>query len=129
MPPRILVIENEPSVADLIDAILTSEGYTVALAHDGAEGLELVLSWRPNLVLLDLMLPLVDGSAVIKRLRSDPATAGLPIIAMSAGANIRLHSDELQGADGALAKPFDVDALLAQVAFNLGRRRDQEPAR
>lgn len=127
MPPRILVVEDEPSVADLIKAILTSEGYTVGIAHDGAEGLAMALSWSPDLVLLDVMLPLVDGGAVIKRLKSDARTAELPIIAMSAGFNIRLHSEELQGADGALAKPFDIDALLGQVAFTLARRRDIEP--
>ena len=126
MPPRILVVEDEPSVAELIQAILGSEGYTVGIAHDGAEGLSMALSWNPDLVLLDVMLPLVDGSAVIKRLKSDARTANLPIIAMSAGSNIRVHSQELQGADGALAKPFDIDALLGQVAFNLARRRDDE---
>lgn len=128
MPPRILVVEDEPSVAELIEAILTSEGYTVGIALDGAEGLEMTLSWNPDLVLLDVMLPRVDGSAVIKRLKGDARTAAIPIIAMSAGINIRAQSDELLGADGALAKPFDINALLGQVAFTLARRRDRDAA-
>lgn len=70
------------------------------------------------------MLPLVDGSTVIKRLRSDLHTAHLPIIAMSAGVNIRARGENLQGAGGALAKRFDIDALLGQVAFTLARQRD-----
>lgn len=126
MPPRILVVEDELGVAELIEAILTSEGYTVGSAHDGAEGLDMALSWNPDLILLDVMLPRVDGGAVIKRLKGDVRTEAIPIVAMSAGINIRTQSDELMGADGALAKPFDIDALLAQVAFTLARRRDRE---
>ena len=128
MPPRILVVEDERAVADLIEQILVGEGYTVAVARDGAEGLMLARDWNPDLVLMDVMLPAVDGGTVIRRLKAEEATANIPIVAMSAGRNLRSHSGDLTGADAALSKPFDIDALLAQVAFHLSRRHNEEPA-
>jgi CheY-like chemotaxis protein len=126
LPTRILIVDDEPAVADLIEAVLVGEGYTVAIARDGVQGLLLARDWRPDLILMDVMLPGVDGGTAIKRLKHDPETAEIPIVAMSAGRNIRRQSDELTNADAALAKPFDIDALLAQVAFHLSRRRPGE---
>ena len=126
MPPRILIVDDEPAVADLIEAVLVGEGYTVAIARDGAQGLLLARDWSPDLILMDVMLPGVDGGTAIRRLKSDPETADIPIVAMSAGRTIRRQSDELTDADAALAKPFDIDALLAQVNFLLSRRRTEE---
>jgi len=122
VPPRILVVDDEPDVADLIEAILKDEGYTVAIAHDGAQGLMLARDWGPDLILMDVILPGVDGGTLIRRLKSEPETAAIPIVAMSAGRTIRAHTGELDVADGALAKPFEIEALLAQVAFQLARR-------
>ena len=126
MSPRILIVDDEPAVADLIEAVLVGEGYTVAIARDGAQGLMLARDWNPDLILMDVMLPIVDGTAAIRRLKHDPATTDIPIIAMSAGRNIRSQAIELHDADAALPKPFDIDALLAQVAFHLGRRRQPD---
>ena len=123
MPSRILIVDDEPAVADLIEAVLVGEGYTVAIARDGAQGLLLARDWRPDLILPERMLPGVDGGTAIRRLKSDPETAEIPIVAMSAGRTIRRQSEELSDADAALAKPFDIDALLAQVEFHLSRRR------
>src|SRR5829696_2007891 len=123
VPSRILIVDDEPAVADLIEAVLVGEGYTVAIARDGAQGLLLARDWRPDLILMDVMLPGVDGGTAIRRLKSDPETAEIPIVAMSAGRTIRRQSEELSDADAALAKPFDIDALLAQVEFHLSRRR------
>lgn len=123
VPSRILIVDDEPAVADLIEAVLVGEGYTVAIARDGAQGLLLARDWNPDLILMDVMLPGVDGGTAIRRLKSDPATAEIPIVAMSAGRTIRRQSDELSEADAALAKPFDIDALLAQVEFHLSRKR------
>ncbi len=122
MPPRILIVEDEPGVADLIEAVLKDEGYTVAIARDGAQGLMLARDWAPDLIFMDIFLPGVDGGTVIRRLKAEPETAAIPIVAMSAGRNIREHTGELDDADGALAKPFDIEALLAQVSFQLARR-------
>ncbi len=126
MPTRILIVDDEPAAADLIEAVLKEEGYTVAIARDGAQGLMLARDWNPDLILMDVMLPGVDGGTVTRRLKNAPDTADIPIVAMSAGRNIRQQSDELTDADAALAKPFDIDALLAQVAFHLSRRRPDD---
>lgn len=125
MPSRILIVDDEPAVADLIEAVLVGEGYTVAIARDGAQGLLLARDWRPDLILMDVMLPGVDGGTAIKRLKSDRETADIPIVAMSAGRTIRRQSEDLAEADAALAKPFDIDALLAQVEFHLSRKRSE----
>jgi CheY-like chemotaxis protein len=120
---RILIVDDEAAVADLIEAVLVGEGYTVAIARDGVQGILLARDWKPDLVLMDVMLPGVDGTTAIRRLKADPATADLPIVAMSAGRTIRRQSNELTDADAALAKPFDIEALLAQIEFLLSRRR------
>lgn len=120
---RILIVDDEAAVADLIEAVLVSEGYTVAIARDGIQGILLARDWKPDLVLMDVMLPGLDGTTAIRRLKSDPETADLPIVAMSAGRTIRRQSNELSDADAALAKPFDIEALLAQIEFLLSRHR------
>src|SRR5918994_1496468 len=107
VPPRILVVDDEQAVADLIEVVLKGEGYIVAIARDGAQGLLLARDWNPDLILMDVMLPGVDGGTAIRRLKSDPETAEIPIVAMSAGRTIRRQSEELSEADAALAKPFD----------------------
>ena len=129
MTGRILVVEDDPGVAELIQVVLSGEGYTVALARDGAEGLLLARDWQPDLILLDLMLPKVDGGTIVRRLKAEPGTAEVPIVLMSAGRTIRSQTGQLQEADAALAKPFDIESLLTQVAFHLARRQapDAEP--
>ena len=126
MPSRILIVDDEPGVAELIDTVLREEGYTVAIARDGVEGLMLAREWDPDLILMDVMLPGLDGGAAIRRLKNDPATENIPIVAMSAASNIRRRREELKEADAALSKPFDIDSLLAQVAFHLTRRDNEE---
>lgn len=121
---RILIVDDEAAVADLIEAVLVGEGYTVAIARDGVQGILLARDWKPDVVLMDIMLPGVDGTTAIRRLKADPETADLPIVAMSAGRTIRRQSNELSDADAALAKPFDIEALLAQIEFLLSRRRN-----
>ena len=124
MTRRILIVEDQADVAQLIDVVLKGEGYTVAIAKDGAQGLMLARDWKPDLILMDIMLPGVDGGALIARLRQEPETADLPIIAMSASRTLRDRTAELQ-ADALLSKPFDVDALLVQVSFLLSRERSE----
>lgn len=122
---RILIVEDQEDVAQLIDIVLKNEGYTVAIARDGAQGLILARDWKPDLILMDIMLPGVDGGKLISRLRKEPETRDLPIVAMSASRTLRDRTPELE-ADALLAKPFDVDALLVQVQFLLSRERGAE---
>ncbi len=122
MSSRILVVEDQDDVAQLIDVVLKGEGYTVAIARDGAQGLMMSRDWKPDLILMDIMLPGVDGGTLIHRLRQEAETEDLPIIAMSASRTLRDRTPELE-ADALLSKPFDVDALLVQVQFLLSRGR------
>lgn len=122
MGSRILVVEDQQDVAELIQVVLRGEGHTVAIARDGAQGLMLARDWDPDLILMDIMLPGVDGGTLIARLRQEPETSSLPIVAMSASRTLRDRSEELE-ADALLSKPFDVDALLVQVQFLLARGR------
>ncbi|MCA9833373.1 MAG: response regulator [Thermomicrobiales bacterium] len=125
MSARILVVEDQEDVAQLIDVVLEGEGYTVAIARDGANGLMLSREWNPDLILMDIMLPGVDGGTLISRLRREPETKDLPIIAMSASRTLRDRSNELE-ADALLPKPFNIDALLVQVQFLLDRGRTDD---
>lgn len=125
MSARILIVEDQDDVAQLIEIVLRNEGYTVAIARDGAQGLILARDWKPDLILMDIMLPGVDGGRLISRLRKEPETQNLPIVAMSASRTLRDRSGELE-ADALLAKPFDVDALLVQVQFLLSRDRGDD---
>lgn len=119
---RILVVEDQEDVAQLIDVVLEGEGYTVAIARNGPDGLMLSREWDPDLILMDIMLPGVDGGTLISRLRRAPETAHLPIIAMSASRTLRDRSNELE-ADALLPKPFNIDALLLQVQFLLDKEK------
>lgn len=122
MSSRILIVEDQADVAQLIEVVLVGEGHTVAVARDGAQGLMMARDWKPDLILMDIMLPGVDGGTLIARLRREAETAELPIIAMSASRTLRERTAELE-ADALLSKPFDVDALLVQVQFLLSRGR------
>jgi CheY-like chemotaxis protein len=86
----------------------------VLTAAGGRTGVRLARERHPDLILMDLMEPVLDGVAAIKALKADPATRRIRTIAMSAGHNLRLHVDDLP-ADGVLAKPFDLEALLTLV--------------
>src|SRR5512145_3178216 len=98
VPPRVLIVDDEPGVADLIEAVLVGEGYTVAVARDGAQGIMLARNWSPDLILMDVMLPAVDGGTAIRLLKADAETADIPIVAMSAGRTIRELTPELNDA-------------------------------
>ncbi|MEI6674720.1 MAG: response regulator transcription factor [Verrucomicrobiota bacterium] len=119
---RILVIEDETDIADLIDLHLRRDGFTPVLAHDGITGLALAKSECPALVLLDLMLPGMDGVRVFKELRRDPRTLHTPVIMLTARAQTedRVAGLEL-GADDYITKPFSPKELLLRVKAVLKR--------
>jgi DNA-binding response OmpR family regulator len=124
--PRILVVDDEPEAVELVEFNLKQAGFDVASAADGAEALKKARSLQPSLVVLDLMLPEVDGMEVCKLLRHDPATATIPIIMLTAkAAEIdRVLGLEL-GADDYVTKPFSPRELVLRVKSLL--RRGQAP--
>jgi len=120
MTPTILVAEDNDLVRHLLDQLLRSAGYQVLLAADGEELLRLALAARPDLVLTDLEMPLLDGIDAIRRLRADARTTALPLLAMSArDDNAGLALDA--GADDFVVKPFSITWLLNLVAEHLRR--------
>lgn len=106
----ILVVDDEPNVRFLVRVTLERAGYEVVEAGNGVAALERVRESRPDLVITDLMMPVMSGRELIERLRGEPETASIPILILSA--NSRLLVGE---ADALLSKPFDLEDLIAQV--------------
>ncbi|HUZ02224.1 MAG TPA: response regulator [Thermomicrobiaceae bacterium] len=122
---RVLIVDDDPSIRALLDELLRDEGHVTVLAGDGKRAVERARETHPDVILMDLMLPVLDGASAIRVLKSDPFTRDIPIIAMSAGANLRLHAEHLP-ADGVLGKPFDLDTVLAHVTINSRLARERE---
>ena len=118
---RILIVEDEKKIARFLELELTHEGYEVDTAYDGRTGLEKALSWQPDLMILDLMLPELSGIEVCRRLRHE---SDLPIIMLTAKDDV---SDKVMGldmgADDYMTKPFAIEELLARIRVGLKKRR------
>jgi DNA-binding response OmpR family regulator len=115
--PLILLCDDDPLLVELMTLRLQSKGYRVVSAADGATALELVRARKPTLVILDAMMPVLDGFAVLKKVRGDPETADLPIIMLTAKRQERDVLDALQaGATDYIVKPFSPEEVLARVA-------------
>ncbi len=130
---KILIVEDEKDILQLVKLYLEKEGFRTVTASTGREALTQAAAEKPNLVVLDLMLPELDGLEVCKRLRSQPDTATLPIIMLTAKAE---ESDTVVGlelgADDYVTKPFSPKALVARVKALLRRferQADDGPAR
>jgi two-component system, OmpR family, phosphate regulon response regulator PhoB len=124
MPGRVLVVEDEPDIGALLAFHLEREGYQVVRARNGLDALQQVRTRPPDLVLLDLMLPGIDGLEVCRRLRQDPASAALPVVMLTAkGEEVdRVLGLEL-GADDYIVKPFSPKEVVARVRAVLRRAR------
>jgi two-component system response regulator MprA len=121
MPEHILAIEDDPQIADLLRRGLMYEGYSVTIAPDGEAGLTAARDRPPDLILLDLMLPGIDGLTVCRRLR---AASDVPILILTAKDAIPDRVVGLDaGADDYLVKPFSFDELLARIRAMLRRRQ------
>jgi DNA-binding response OmpR family regulator len=122
--PKILVVDDEPEAVELVEFNLRQTGFEVVTAADGAEALRKARKTTPNLIVLDLMLPELDGLEVCKLLRRDPATAGIPIVMVTAKAAEldRILGLEL-GADDYITKPFSPRELVLRVKNILQRGR------
>ncbi len=116
---KILIVEDDPNIVDILKFNFIKEGYTVFVAMDGAEGLDLALSEHPDLILLDVMLPRMDGFEVCRRVREKAST---PIIMLTAREEEvdKVLGLEL-GADDYITKPFSIRELTARVKANLRR--------
>ena len=109
----ILYIEDDPELRVMVHRLLTAHGFSVEMAEDGFEGVGKALDIKPDLILLDIYLPRLDGFGVLERLKGDPDTQAIPVVAISAwptGDNRRRIRDA--GAVDFIAKPFQVDSLI-----------------
>ena len=112
-PRKIMVVDDEPAIRDLIVAVLEDEGYEVVAATNGRRALDLLPSERPDLVIMDIMMPEMDGREAFRRLRELPDHADIPVVMMSAATS----PDRLTPRVAAfLPKPFDLDHLLDTIA-------------
>jgi adenylate cyclase len=112
---KLLVVDDTPQNARLLEAMLSPRGYSVVLAHSGLDGLEKVRTERPDLVLLDIVMPDISGYEVCRRLRADPVTRLLPVVMMtSSGDQDKVDTIEA-GADDFIARPFNPSELLSRV--------------
>jgi len=114
--PAILVIDDEDYVADMLASALEIEHYTVHLAYNGRQGWDLVQSITPDLIIIDLMMPYLNGEALAAQIRADPRLARVPIILMSAGA----RPSKLVPITTFVAKPFDLFQMLALIDTKIG---------
>lgn len=114
--PRILIADDEAPIRELLEQVLTAEGYTVILATDGKDTLQQVLANKPDLILLDVRMPKLDGITLCKALRVHEETKQIPII-MLTGFDTResLEQSMAAGADDFVAKPFELPELKIRV--------------
>ena len=120
-PPAVLVVDDDSTIRSVIAELLLIEGYLVRTAANGREALEILRAWRPHLIVLDLMMPVMDGWAFRAAQRALPgALRDIPVVILSATRDVERHATEL-GAATAIPKPFDLDQVVATVAAIAGR--------
>jgi CheY-like chemotaxis protein len=122
--PKILLVEDNEMNRDMLSRRLIRSGYEVILAVDGAQGVAMAASDAPDLVLMDMSLPVLDGWEATRRLKSDPATRGLPVIALTAHA---MAGDEKRareaGCDDFDTKPVEYTRLLSKIEGLVQKRK------
>ena len=128
-PPRILIVDDEPYNVDYLQQELSDRGFELTAAFDGKEALEKIRAESPDLVLLDIMMPVMDGFAALEQVKADAATRDIPVIVISASSDLKSVVKGIQkGAEDYLPKPFEPVLLHARISASLERKRlrDQE---
>jgi two-component system phosphate regulon response regulator PhoB len=126
----ILVVEDDPDIRELIAYTLGKEGYETTQAPNGEDGLKAMAERKPDLVLLDVMLPGMDGLELLRRAKADKALRGIPVLMVSArGEEVDVVSGLELGADDYVTKPFSPRVLVARVRTSLRRSVDATAAR
>jgi len=113
---RILYVEDSNIIQDAISTLLELNGYQVASASNGQEGVEMTLTWKPDLVLMDLRMPVMDGFTAISKIKLNPSTSQIPIIVVSAWNGRKERTEaELAGAADFFVKPPDLNRLIQAI--------------
>ena len=120
--PKILLVEDNELNRDMLSRRLTKRGYEVSIAVDGAEGVAMTRSTRPDLVIMDMSLPVMDGWSATAELKADPATRPIPVIGLSAHAMAGDRDRAMKsGCDDYDTKPIELNRLLGKIEALLGK--------
>lgn len=120
MGTKVLLVEDDPSVRELLRVLLKGEGYEIVEAGDGNEALRKVKIEEPQLLILDLMMPNVDGEAVIRKLRDDPQHSDLPVVVVTGRFEALDRLKDLIGDDNVFGKPFEPTQLMDRIGQIVG---------
>jgi DNA-binding response OmpR family regulator len=120
MAKTILIVEDEEAVRELEKFILEQQGYNVMEAREGLEGLAKAEFRKPDLILLDLMMPDVSGGRMLDEMKRHPTTTGIPIIVVTGKPDAHEMFDDTIGPDNVIMKPFEADALLGRIRDHIG---------
>jgi DNA-binding response OmpR family regulator len=119
----ILIADDEPNIVVSLEYLLQREGYHVLVARDGQEALDVIALMRPDLVLLDVMLPRLSGFDVCRRIRANPEWHGMRVVMLTAkGRDVEVSQGLAFGADAYITKPFSTRDLIAQIGVQLAAR-------
>lgn len=128
MPSTILIVDDEPHMRRVTELSLRRGGYDILIGRNGREGLELARLRQPELIVMDVLMPEMDGLTALRELKNDPATAGIPVVLLSARGHILLPDEA--GSCGAalfLTKPFSPTQLLAEVRRLIQENTEPSP--
>ena len=124
MAKRVLIVDDEPNIVTSLEFLMSRNGYDIAVARDGREAMTLLEDFAPDLVLLDVMLPQIDGFEVCQRIRAHPERSATKIVMLTAkGRETEVRKGMDLGADTYVTKPFSTKELVAKVAAMLGDDR------
>jgi len=126
MASKILIVDDEKEVAEVLYYLMQTNGFTPFKVHNGKDALEFIKHDKPDLVLLDVMMPEMDGFEVVKHLKSSPETSSIPVIMLTCLSDGQDFEKAIQlGADWYTTKPFDFKKLLSNVKYLLARSKEQ----
>ena len=121
---KVLYVEDEPDLRILMSELLTFMGYTVTCAANGQQGVEKAISWQPDVILMDVRMPVVDGPSAVRLLRQNPATQHIPVYMLSAYSDHNTRTMcEQAGANGFFVKPPDIAKIDATLKKVLSHRK------
>lgn len=125
--PKILVVDDEPDVVSMLERTLRAEGFEVIAAYDGIGALDVVSSEKPDLILLDLMMPMISGYEVCEQIKANPQTQHIPVVCISSAHTPDARAQSLRaGAATLVTKPFMPNELIAQIKRHLPKPESVE---